>query len=338
MTSILLPDPAGRAILTFGYAPPRATYDPEKLARITRGRSERLARMPLDALVLYDVQDEGSRTDEERPFPYLPTIDPLQYSREHLTAEAIAALPRVIYRAVPRHSREEMERFLSSLDPEREATVLVGSPSRDADQRTTLGEAYELYERLDSQPDEGSRDGQGLTPGAEAARRRQRTVPLLGGVTIPERHAQKLDEDQRLRRKMDHGCSFFVSQCVYDAEAARNLLSDYHYAMQDAGEAPARIILTLSPCGSPQTLRFMKWLGIRFPRWLENDLDRSGDILERSMDACRRIAGELTEFCAERSIPFGFNVESVSIRKTEIDAAEELVGQIDALLAGSGLR
>jgi hypothetical protein len=43
--SILLPDTVGRAILTFGYAPPRADYDPHKLARIRQPRTERLARV-----------------------------------------------------------------------------------------------------------------------------------------------------------------------------------------------------------------------------------------------------------------------------------------------------
>jgi hypothetical protein len=35
---------------------------------------------------------------------------------------------------------------------------------------------------------------------------------------------------------------------------------------------PLPIILTFSPYGTKKTLSFMKWLGIAFPRWLENDL------------------------------------------------------------------
>jgi hypothetical protein len=108
--------------------------------------------------------------------------------------------------------------------------------------------------------------------------------------------------------------------------------------MVDLHQPPARIVFTLSPCGSEQTLRFMEWLGISFPRWLENELERSGDILDRSMDACLRIAHELCDFCVERSIPFGFNVESVSIRRAEIDAAEALASELGRLLRGMSLR
>jgi hypothetical protein len=30
-------------------------------------------------LVLYDIDDESDRTPNERPFPFLPTMDPAEY-------------------------------------------------------------------------------------------------------------------------------------------------------------------------------------------------------------------------------------------------------------------
>lgn len=318
-----MPTLHSRAPLLLGYAPPKEANDRAKTDRITRRRVERLARMDIDALILYDIQDESVRTDKERPFPYLPTIDPLRYARDYLSASEVAELPRIIYRAVAQHAPRENERFLRALDPRREAVVLVGSPSRDTEPATTLTQAYEIYARVAGGAAEDAGPGTG---------------PALGGVTIPERHARKANEHVRIERKIRRGCSFFVSQCVYDAEAARNLLSDYHYRMVDLHQPPARIVFTLSPCGSEQTLRFMEWLGISFPRWLENELERSGDILDRSMDACLRIAHELCDFCVERSIPFGFNVESVSIRRAEIDAAEALASELGRLLRGMSLR
>jgi hypothetical protein len=38
-------------------------------------------------------------------------------------------------------------------------------------------------------------------------------------------------------------------------------------------------MLTLTVCGSVETIKFMKWLGISIPRWLENDLSHASDIL-----------------------------------------------------------
>ena len=56
---------------------------------------------------------------------------------------------------------------------------------------------------------------------------------------------------------------------------------------------PLPIILTFSPCGSMKTLSFMKWLGIAFPRWLENDLRASGDPLTTSVALCEQIFAEV---------------------------------------------
>ena len=37
-------------------------------------------------------------------------------------------------------------------------------------------------------------------------------------------------------------------------------------------------------------------------------------------------------FCTEKHIPIGFNIESVAIRKEEIEASVELVGSVRALM------
>ena len=85
------------------------------------------------------------------------------------------------------------------------------------------------------------------------------------------------------------------------------------------------IILTFSPCGSEKTLAFMQWLGIAFPRWLENDLRHARDPLETSLALCERVCAEAWEYARAKGIPLGVNVESVSIRKAEIDASTELL-------------
>lgn len=89
---------------------------------------------------------------------------------------------------------------------------------------------------------------------------------LLGGVTIPERHAKKGDEHLRLFEKAQSGCNFFISQCVYNVYDSKNLLSDYYYDSLDRKYPLSPIVFTLSPCGSLKTLEFMKWLGIEVPK------------------------------------------------------------------------
>ncbi|HTV71887.1 MAG TPA: hypothetical protein VMF90_25420 [Rhizobiaceae bacterium] len=72
---------------------------------------------------------------------------------------------------------------------------------------------------------------------------------------------------------------------------------------------------------SPQNATVM--LGIAFPRWLENDLRFAKDPLETSLRLCARIFEEVWDYAETKGIPVGVNVESVSIRKDEIDASVE---------------
>jgi len=132
--------------------------------------------------------------------------------------------------------------------------------------------------------------------------------------------------------KQDAGCSFFVSQVIYDFDGTRSVLSDYHYACRDRGVAPRPVIFTLAVCGSLKTLSFLQWLGVRVPRWLQNELTYADDPLAVSLQHCLHGAEDLASFCRRLGIPYGFNVESVAIRKAEIEAAVDLAGQLRPLL------
>jgi 5,10-methylenetetrahydrofolate reductase len=154
----------------------------------------------------------------------------------------------------------------------------------------------------------------------------------LGGVAIAERHERSLDEHERMLAKVGAGCRFFVSQAVYDVTSTLSLLSDYAIANDAAAQRPAPVVLTFSPCGSLQTLSFMKWLGIRFPRWLDNELRFAKDPLEASLRLCERIFVEVWSYARSKRIPLGVNVESVSIRKPEIEASIELARSLHHLV------
>jgi len=284
-------------ICLYGFAPPKLTTAPDQLANIAKQQVERLARLDVDGVILYDIQDEAQRTSEPRPFPFLPTIPPEQYAAEHLGS---LARPKIIYRCVASDTRDSFKAWLLGMRGAPAITVLVGAPSRDAVGGLGLREAYALVAQY----------APGLT---------------LGGIAIAERHAHALDEHTRILAKADAGCSFFVTQAVYDVTSTLSLLSDYALALEAAGRPPSPIVLTFSPCGSVKTLEFMKWLGIRFPRWLENELRFARDPLETSLGLCERIFLEVWDFARKKGLPLGVNVESVSIRKAEIDASTQLV-------------
>src|SRR5437763_13769702 len=101
----------------------------------------------------------------------------------------------------------------------------------------------------------------------------------MGGVAIPERHPPRDDEHLRLLAKQDAGCRFFVTQVVYDINAAKNLVSDYHYACRAQDISPAPLVFTFSVCGSIETLELLRWLGVEVWRLIENERTHAADSL-----------------------------------------------------------
>ncbi len=290
----------GSEFLIFALTPPRLATDVERLQQIADATKERLGTLGLDGLILYDIDDESARNADERPFPFTPTIDPADYLANHL---AMWPTPVIVYRAVGKYPNSELRAWLSAQDPSRVMTVLVGASTRSAAVDTSLAEAQVMRKEVNS----------GLSSGA---------------VAIPERHTRRGDEHLRLLAKQAAGSTFFVTQVVYDVNAAKNLISDYHYECQTRGTAPIPIVFTFSVCGSMKTLDFLGWLGVDVPRWIENDLKHAADTLEGSYQQALATATELIGFCRALGVPFGINVESVSIRRVEIEASVRLAAEL----------
>jgi hypothetical protein len=284
-------------ICLYGFAPPKQATPSEQLEAIVAQQLVRLGSLPVDGLIVYDIQDEAERISTPRPYPFLPTLDPEVYAHQHLGSLAV---PKIVYRCVNHDTHDGFVRWLDSVNATPRISVLVGAPSRGSQAGLPLTDAYELA-------------------------RQHAPNLLLGGIAIAERHARKLDEHERILAKTGRGCRFFVTQAVYDVTSTKSLLSDYAIAVGERGGVPLPVILTFSPCGSLKTLSFMKWLGVAFPRWLENELQYVRDPLAKSLELCERIFIEVWDFAREKGIPLGINVESVSIRRTEIEASVELL-------------
>ena len=288
-------------VVFYSLTPPKVTTPHERMLTIAANQAAQLRHLDIDGLILYDIQDESLRTDETRTFSFTPTIAPEIYSRDFLLDLPV---PRIIYKSIANQTKDDFHRWLTQ-NKEQEYMVFVGASSHQQVEASnfSLGDAYEL--KRDIMPD-----------------------LLLGGVTIPERHSKKADEHHRIFRKMESGCSFFVSQCVYNINDTKNLLSDYYYGSRERACGVAPIIFTLAPCGSLKTLQFMKWLGFEVPNWLYNDLQHAKDILASSIDNCINIAGDILNYADQKNIPVGFNIESISIKKEEIEAAQEVLKHV----------
>lgn len=298
-------------VLLYGITPPKAQTTVEKVREIAERTLNTLCSLDIDALVVYDVQDESARTTEERPFPFASSLDPFEYACQYLERLAV---PKIIYRPAGKFSKEELSQWLQGLKAHGFFPLFVGLPAPDYVVKTSLPEAYEIW------------------------REHHGDYSVIGAVTIPERHAVLKDEDVRILDKVSSGVSYFISQCIFNVGFTKKVLEDLVVACRRKDQPIPTVIFTLTICGSAKTLQFMEWLGIHIPEDIKEDLKACPNAVERSVEIATAIAKDLIAFCRERSIPFGFNIESVAIRKVEIEASLDLLKTIAGLLKVNGLR
>ncbi len=298
-------------VLLYGITPPKAHTPVEKLSEIADKMLNTLCSLDIDALVVYDVQDESARTTEERPFPFTSALDPFEYASQYLQRLAV---PKIIYRPAGKFTKEELSQWLKGLEMHGFYPVFVGLPAPDWVPKTSLNEAYEIW------------------------RKNHEDHSVIGAVTIPERHAILKDEDVRILDKVDSGVAYFISQCIFNVEFTKKILEDLVVTCRNKKQNVPVMIFTLTICGSIKTLHFMEWLGIHIPEDIKEELKGCTNALVRSVEMATTIAEDLIQYCQERSIPFGFNIESVAMRKEEVDASVKLLSTVSELLKKNGLR
>jgi 5,10-methylenetetrahydrofolate reductase len=235
----------------------------------------------------------------------------LDYASQYLTTLTI---PKIIYRPASIFTREELTDWLNRMQVHGFQPVFVGLPSPDYVPKTSLSEAYEIW------------------------RNHHQSDSVMGAVVIPERHVILKDEDVRILEKMGAGVTHFISQCIFDVACTQQTLDALVASCEKRNQPLPTIIFTLTICGSPKTLQFMEWLGIQMPLAIKEELMTCSNPTARSVEIATAISTYLIEYCLEKSIPFGFNIESVAIRKEEIQASLQLLGIVHDLLKQNGLR
>ena len=305
-------DNPGQFVTLYGTTPPRADAPEERVIRAAARLAERLAALPVDGLVVYDVQDEDGRTTVPRPFPYLPTTDPRAYARN---LYGLLGKPMITYKCVADMTEASWGPWLAEARQEYGVRYLslVGLPTaRGRVSSLPLPRAIRM----------AAADPAGFT---------------LGGVTIAERHGQGRSESTRMVRKAAYGCRFFISQAVYATAPTIGLLGDYARECAALGIAPRRTILTFAPCGRPKTLDFIRWLGVAIADETATAILADPAPLTRSIAICRDHLRRILDQDYARTLPLGLNIESVSIYKDEIDASIELCHALHEVAAEYGL-
>ncbi|MGB0733026.1 MAG: methylenetetrahydrofolate reductase [Pontibacterium sp.] len=295
-----------RGVYLIGTCPPKAGTEPNTVNEIADKLLARLTLLEFDGMIVYDIQDESSRIDAPRPFPFMATLDPREYSA---LLRKKSSRPIITYKSVSQRNASDFSKWLSEAWDTYGVRdmVMVGSPSADSDIKLSLNDAYKVVAQ-DERPFN------------------------LGGVTIAERHLKKGEEHQRLLQKSAQGCSFFVSQAVYNAQATIDMLTRYAHECQAHNIQPARIILTFTPCGSAKTMEFMDWLGISIPEGTRLRILNAEDSLAESIRVCRGNLEQIMDAVLDLGLPLGLNIESLTNRKDEIDASIRLFKLLKASL------
>src|SRR5436190_19723222 len=85
-------DPRETALL-YGTTPPRAGTGVDAVGQAAEKLAARLAPLPIDGVVVYDIQDETGRSATARPFPFTQTVDPREYA-------LLLRKPTIVYKAL----------------------------------------------------------------------------------------------------------------------------------------------------------------------------------------------------------------------------------------------
>lgn len=306
-----LADPS-RPVFLLGEVPPAIHTAPGKAAEICSKFSSRSRALATDGFIVYDIQEEPGRSATPRPFPFRQLMDSSPYAA--LLART-SGKPCLVYKCVADASFDEWMETCSQ-EHGHTAINLVGRASSQGDyQGPTLGEAMEMV-NANSQL-------------------------KFGCVCIAERHtlesakARGRDyptEHKNMIRKQKAGAEWFISQAVYDIEPTIRLLKDYASMCRQQGITPRKVILTFAPVSRSKTMNFLKWLGVRVPSEVEDQILQAESPVEASIQVlCQHLQTILSE-CAGIGVPLGISCESVSIYKAEIDGVHELFRRLQSIL------
>ncbi len=298
-------DPA-KSVLLYGTTPPRADSSDELVQGAARKLAERVRALPLDGVVVYDIQDESGRTASPRPFAFTGTIDPRAYSK---LLRELTGKPAITYKCVGTNGEPAWNDWLSATSGYGvEFLSIVGRPTSGVRYPLSLSRAIRLA---------------AAHPAGFA----------VGGVVIAERHTADRSESARMLAKGIEGCGYFISQTVYHAHASERLLAAYARDCRGAGVEPRRVVLSFSPVGRDKTMAFLKWLGVHLPPETQRAILGAPNPLAKSIDICRENLRRILAHDYANTIPLGVNIESVSINKDEIDASMDLFHALAEVLA-----
>jgi len=336
-----------RAVRFYGVVPPRSGSAADLVDRMVGGLVKTVETLRPDGVMIYDVQDEPSRSVDKqgnpipRPFPFSASMLPEEFAtevRKNLQLQgandqgtAQAAQPSlvdevgiILYKCVTAIPKENFPTWIDAImrDGTIQGLTVVGAPSSAHEIGTTVSEACEIVK---------SRSAEDLT-----------SPVALGGIMLPERNKTKRDEHLRLHSKSEAGVGFFTTQVVYTPDNVICVMRNYAKHCRDVGAEPSRLVFCFAPFGRPDTMVFLRWLGVEIPEAVEHRITSAATVEEAVAESVRICTENLRTILRANveygyNLPIGFTVESVSRFKVEITAVETLYHSLTQVLNEFGL-
>ena len=209
-----------RPVFLLGDVPPGEGTPPHKCSEIATKFVSRSRVLAADGFIVYDIQDEPGRTDEDRPFPFRRVMD----SSTHAALLAnLSGRECLVYKCVADPNFNEW-----------------------LENNKTIGhKAINLVGRASS---EGTYEGPTISEAMNIVKAKEDVH--FGCVCIAERHTLEAAEQRgktyptehlNMLRKIKAGANWFISQAVYDAEPTIRLLKDYATLCKQKGVVPRKV-------------------------------------------------------------------------------------------------
>jgi len=154
----------------------------------------------------------------------------------------------------------------------------------------------------------------------------------VGNIAIP----QRVGEAHRMLAKTRAGATFFTTQLLFDAEAARKVLLQYDLLCRQASIPPAAVLLSVAPIVDDQDAEFVRWLGADLPESAERAIlgGEESEAAGRSLEIAVSVwVGVVQMARAEHlAVPIGVNVEQISARHLAVAGTllREFARRVDA--------
>ena len=156
-----------QGVMLFGTVPPPLKIqDMKKVKTIAEFVAKDIKSINPDGIVVYDIQDEPSRSGEDRPFPFFQTHEPRMYAQ---MLQDMTNVSPIVFRALqPGETAEKFTQWLNdTCSPPYDLSNFVVVGARES--KITVPEAGNIIKQV----------------------QRNTTV---GGILIAERHRDRQDE------------------------------------------------------------------------------------------------------------------------------------------------